>query len=215
MSIDAKPQFSSVSEENKALLAELKETKASTTVATVSNVAAKVQQTATATKIEKTLAIKTRDPKKFIKHKSAKAIANDVQVSIQERRSYRLDNITDNLSADVLYTTYAFYHQPEKRVFLSVEKMQELRDAYVAKLAAQHKFFVSDVYKFYDITGSNRSDTPRNSLMQIATQISKKQYNDATAFAAAITHAKEVKAQLIVCNISENPKRKLYEFVKV
>jgi len=196
------------SEENKALLAELKETKASATDASVSEVAAKMQQT-------KTELVKTRDIKKFVKHKSAKAIANDEQVSIQERRSYRLDNISDNLSADVLYTTYAYYHDPAKRVFLSVEKMRELRNEYLQKLAVLAHFQIQNVYKYFDITGSNRSDTARNDFKSVSLYCSKDDVADATKLEAIVAKARELKKQCIYYNISESDRRKVYEFVKV
>ena len=169
-----------------------------------------VSETAQTLPASAKLSPKLRDPTKYVKHMSNAGISHHKQVSIRGRRSYRFDNETDS-GADVLFTTYAFFHTPAKRTFLSTEEMSKLRDEYLTKVAPQHPFTVKDVYTFFDITGSNRSDTPRESLKQVSLYISKAAAANLPEATAKATAAGK---QCLFYNNSDSPKRKSYIFVK-
>jgi hypothetical protein len=190
--------------ENKALLAELNIAKETTDSKSVSDVAAKMQQ-------KETVTLKTRDVKAYVKHMSDKAIAAHEQVSIKERRSYRLAH-ESKTAADVLFTTYAYF-DTEKQCFLSTEKMRELRDLYLSELKAQASFTIQTVYKHFSITGSNRSDTARNSFKQISFECTKAEAEK--DLSAVIVKAQAAKKQCVFYNIHDDSKHKCYMFVKV
>ena len=192
-------------ENNKALLAELKDAKSSNSTTTVSDVATKMQQT---TKAE---TLKTRDVKAYIKHMSDKAIAAHSQVSIHERRSYRLAH-ESKTAADVLFTTYAYF-DTDKQVFLSTEKMRELRDLYLSEIKAQQSFTIQTIYKHFSITGSNRSDTARNSFKQVSFECTKDEAEK--DLSAVIAKAQAANKKCIFYNIHNDSKHKCYMFVKV
>lgn len=192
-----------MSENNKALQAELKTELASNNTTTVSDVAAKMQQ-------KKTL--KTRNVKDFFfKNKSEKAINNANRVIEKQHRSYIL-RPTDEKHADVYYTT-TYRDATQKELQLDFATMRVLAQQYLSKLKKLVKFTVKDVYTHYDIFGSSRSDYPRNALFELSKEFTMKEVTE--KFDECVAQALTLKKQAIYYNAQPDSRRKVYLFVKI
>lgn len=186
--------------ENKALLAELKESKKDTN--SISEIAQKTQIA--------TQEIKIRDVNYKNQHVEAKAnLKKDKRESVKRELNHYTRTVSDT-EVIVFETTKANFENKandaikkffniEHDIVLSTQVMQAIYKIYVEKLASLQRFTIRDLRNFASIDGINQTDTPRTEVMKhsyLTTQDELSEHFDAN-IQAAIAAKKELLAAKI------------------
>ena len=199
---------------NKALVAELKDVKATTSTRTVSEtaqvLAAKKQDSSTAATAAPVL--KVRELKDFVKVKSEAAIAKAERVIEKEHRSYIVYNIDDKHAQVYSSTTY-INPVTQREEALNIAITRKLVVDFLAKLQPQAHFSTATLQKLYSTRGSNYCDLLRSALYEVGLLTTKAEATE--KLSEVIAKATEHKKLLVYFDVNEDSKRHRYEYIRI